>query len=157
VRRDRICAELTFGVCTWVWVAPFADADAGLAAHAAGLGFDVLEVCVEDPGLVSAGVLRTAGEEAGIAYSVCGAFGSDRDLAHEDPARRQNALEYLDRLYELAAAIGAPHVCGPAYSAVGKERRSDDARPAERARVVDGLKRTAERAAEQGCCSRSSR
>ena len=48
--------------------------------------------------------LRAAGEEAGIAYSVCGAFGPDRDLAHEDPERRQNALDYLDRLYELAAA-----------------------------------------------------
>jgi D-psicose/D-tagatose/L-ribulose 3-epimerase len=148
VLRDRLGVELKLGVCTWVWVAPFSDGDAGLAAHAAGLGFDVLEVCVEDPSLVSADVLCAAGEESEIAYSVCGAFGPDRDLAHEDPERRQNALDYLDRLYELAAAIGSPHVCGPAYSAVGKDRRADDARSAEWARVVDGLKRTAEQAAE---------
>ena len=99
---------------------------------------------------MSADVLCAAGEEAGIAYSVCGAFGPDRDLAHEDPAKRQNALDYLERLFELAAAVGSPHVCGPAYSAVGKERRSEDARPAERRRVVDGLRRAAERAGEHG-------
>jgi len=110
----------------------------------------VLEVCVEDPSLVSPDALRAAGEEAGIAYSICGAFGPDRDLAHEDPERRRNALDYLDRLFALAAAVGSPHVCGPAYSAVGKERRPDDARPAERARVVDGLKEAAERAAGYG-------
>src|SRR5205085_12168909 len=133
-----------------VWVSPFTDGGLGLASHAAGLGFDVLEVCIEDPSLVTSDAVRAAGEAAGIAYSVCGAFGPDRDLAHEDPERRQNALDYLDRLFELAAAVGSPHVCGPAYSAVGKERRPDDMLPAERARVVDGPQRAAEHAARSG-------
>jgi D-psicose/D-tagatose/L-ribulose 3-epimerase len=136
------------GVCTWIWTAPFSDADAGLAAHAAELGFDVLEVCVEDPSLVHAETLCEAGAAAGIAYSVCAAFGPDRDLAAEDPALRENALAYIRECVELAAAVGSPHVCGPMYSAVGKSRGDDPG--TEWSRSVDGLKRAAEHAAEHG-------
>jgi D-psicose/D-tagatose/L-ribulose 3-epimerase len=140
------------GACRWIWTSPFSDADAGLAAHVAQLGFDVLEVCVEDPDLVHAELLREAGESAGIAYSVCGAYGPDRDLAAEDPGPRESALAYTRRPVEIAAGIGAPHVCGPMYSAVGKARGDDPA--AEWRRAVEGLKRAAEHgvrlAAEQG-------
>jgi D-psicose/D-tagatose/L-ribulose 3-epimerase len=136
------------GACTWIWTAPFSDADAGLAAHVAELGFDVLEVCIEDTSLVHAETLREAGAVVGVAYSVCGAFGPDRDLAAEDPAPRENALAYIRECVELAEAVRSPHVCGPMYSAVGKSR-GDDPR-AEWRRSVEGLKRAGEHAAEHG-------
>ena len=139
------------GICTWVWSAPFADSEIGLAARAKSPVFDVLEVCVEDPALVTAETLVAAAEKTGIAYSVCGAFGPDRDFASADPERRQNAADYLDRLVELAAAVGSPHVCGPMYSAVGKSRLDDaDDRRRERERSVDGLRGAAERAGVHG-------
>jgi D-psicose/D-tagatose/L-ribulose 3-epimerase len=108
----------------------------------------VLEVCVEDASLVHAETLEEAGTAAGIVYSICAAFGPDRDLAAEDPALRENALAYIRECVELAGAVGAPHVCGPMYSAVGK-LRGDDPR-AEWRRSVDGLKRAAEHAGERG-------
>jgi D-psicose/D-tagatose/L-ribulose 3-epimerase len=80
------------GACTWIWVSPFRDAEASLAGHVRSLGFDVLEVCIEELGHVSAETLGAVGEETGIAYSVCGAFGPDRDLASSDPEPRANAL-----------------------------------------------------------------
>ena len=132
------------GACTWIWTSPYSDAEAGLAAHAAELGFDVLEICIEDPDLVHAEAIRTDA----VAYSVCGAYGPDRDFAAEDPALRENAFEYTRRLVELAAAVGSPHVCGPMYSAVGKARGDDPA--AEWRRSVDGLKRAAEAAEAHG-------
>lgn len=143
---------MRFGVCTWVWVAPLRDADVEpLAERARGLGFDVLEVCVEDASLVSPGALARAREATGIELSVCGAFGPDRDLAHADDGPRRNAAEYLARLIELAAASGSPHVCGPMYSAVGKEAARD---PAEREvqweRACDGIRAVGERAAAAG-------
>jgi D-psicose/D-tagatose/L-ribulose 3-epimerase len=141
-----------FGVCTWVWASPLRDADVlSIAERAQGLGFDVLEVCVEDPELVSLEALIEARERTGIAYSVCGAFGPDRDLAHRDPVPRANAVAYLDRLLELAAAIGSPHVCGPMYSAVGKEAAVDEAaRKVEWDRAVTGLAAAAQRAEALG-------
>ena len=140
------------GACTWLWTAPFADADAApLADRVARLGFDVLEVCVEDVDGVSAETLNAAAASAGIALSVCGAFGPERDLAHRDPGPRDNALEYIARLADLAAAVGSPHVCGPMYSAVGKPRLEDaQARAAERRRSVENLRRAADRAASVG-------
>ena len=135
------------GACTWIWVSPFRDAHASLAAHVRELGFDVLEVCIDELGHVSAEALRAAGEAAGIVYSVCGAFGPDRDLASGEPEPRANALEYLRGCVDLAAAVGAPHVCGPMYSAVGKDRGDVDA---ERRRSVEGLKAAADYAGERG-------
>jgi D-psicose/D-tagatose/L-ribulose 3-epimerase len=137
-----------FGVCTWVWTSPLRDADVlPIAERARGLGFDVLEVCVEDPELVSGDALVDAAERTGIGFSVCGAFGPDRDLAHFDARPRANAAAYLERLLELAAAVGSPHVCGPMYSAVGKEPAvDDDARKVEWERAVVGLTAAAERA-----------
>jgi D-psicose/D-tagatose/L-ribulose 3-epimerase len=139
------------GACTWLWTAPFSDDDAGLATRVAGLGFDVLEVCVEDTAGITADVLNAAGREANVAFSVCGAFGPDRDLASADPEPQRNALEYIAFCAELAAAVGSPHVCGPMYSAVGKARLDDpDDRAAEWRRAVDNLKRAADHAGQLG-------
>jgi D-psicose/D-tagatose/L-ribulose 3-epimerase len=141
-----------FGICTWVWASPLRDADVlRIAERVRGLGFDVLEVCVEDPDLVSVDALVDARERTGIEYSVCGAFGPDRDLAHVDDGPRAGAVRYLDRLLELAAAVGSPHVCGPMYSAVGKEPAVDgEARKVEWDRAVTGLARAAQRAEALG-------
>jgi D-psicose/D-tagatose/L-ribulose 3-epimerase len=141
-----------FGICTWVWASPLGDVDVlPIAERVRGLGFDVLEVCVEDPELVSAEALVDARERTGISFSVCGAFGPDRDLSHVDAGPRGNAAAYLDRLIDLAAAIGSPHVCGPMYAAVGKEPAVDDeARKVEWDRAVTGLTAAAERAEALG-------
>jgi D-psicose/D-tagatose/L-ribulose 3-epimerase len=143
---------LRFGVCTWVWTSPLRDADlVPLAERARSLGFDVLEVCVEDAGLVSGPALAAAREQTGIAFSLCGAFGPDRDLAHLDEAPRRNAADYLDRLIELAAASGSAHVCGPMYSAVGRDPSPGQTdRQRAWARSVEGLAAVADRAADSG-------
>lgn len=146
-----MAATNPIGVCTWLWTSPFGDADAHLAQRAADLGSSVLEVCIEDPSLVSAGALREAAGAAGVALSVCAAFGPERDLAGAEPGPRATALEYIRECVELAAAVGSPHICGPMYSAVGKAHLEDPgARAAERRRSVEGLKRAAEIAGESG-------
>jgi D-psicose/D-tagatose/L-ribulose 3-epimerase len=147
-----VAARNPIGACTWLWTSPFGDGEAaGLAARVAGLGFDVLEVCIEGTDGVSAEALSAAASQAGVQLSVCGAFGPDRDLAHPDPGPRQAALDYIAWCVELAAAVGSPHVCGPMYSAVGKARLEDpEARAAERRRSVEGLKRAADHAGQAG-------
>ena len=139
------------GASTWIWTSPFSDAQLGLVARAKELGFDLLELAVEDPGLVTGDVVREAGEEAGIGFTVCGAFGPDRDLSHEDAAVRRVGIEYVEQLVDLAAAIGAPHVVGPMYSAVGKTRMLEpDEREQQRALAVESIKAVAAYAGERG-------
>jgi D-psicose/D-tagatose/L-ribulose 3-epimerase len=138
------------GASTWIWTSPFSDAQLGLVARAKELGFDLLELAVEDPSLISGDAVREAGDEAGVGFTVCGAFGPDRDLSHDDPAVRRNGIDYVSQLVDLAAAIGAPHVVGPMYSAVGKTRMLPAAeREQQRALAVESLKAVAAYAGER--------
>lgn len=136
------------GASTWIWTSPFTDAELGLVARVKALGFDLLELAIEDTQRVSADAVREAGEREGIGFTVCGAFGPDRDLSHEDPAVRRNGIDYVKACIDLAAGIGAPHVAGPMYSAVGKARMLEpDEREQQRRWAVESLKEVAEYAA----------
>jgi len=105
------------GASTFIWVSPFADTELQLASHVRELGFDVLEVCVEQADLLTGAAVSRAAEDNELGISVCGAFGRDRDASDPDPRTRSNALDYLKRCIELAAAVGSPHVAGAMYAA----------------------------------------
>jgi D-psicose/D-tagatose/L-ribulose 3-epimerase len=143
---------MRFGASTFIWASPFSDDEVGsLARRAAGLGFDVLEICIEDPALVTAE--RVAGEaaDAGVAISVCGAFGPDRDVSHEDAEVRRGAVAYVRTCIDLAAELGSENVSGPMYSATGKARLlSPEERAEQWSWAVDSLRECAAYAADRG-------
>jgi D-psicose/D-tagatose/L-ribulose 3-epimerase len=142
---------MRFGASSFVWVSPFGDDELWLAERVRQLGFDVLELCVEDPARVTADAVRRAAEDAGVGVSVCGAFGADRDVSHPDPGVRRGAVGYLDACVALAAAVGSPHVAGPMYAETGVARlQPPDERRATRERAADALREVAERAGELG-------
>ena len=139
------------GASTWIWTSPFGDESLELVVRAKQFGFDVLEIAVEDPDRITGSRLREAGEQAGVTFTVCGAFGPDRDLSHDDAAIRAIGIEYVKRCVDLAAELGAPHFVGPMYSAVGKTRLLDPLeRGAQRALAVESLKVVADYAGERG-------
>ncbi|MCW3024288.1 MAG: sugar phosphate isomerase [Conexibacter sp.] len=143
---------MRFGASSFIWVSPFSTAEAaGLAARVAGLGFDIMEICIEDPAQVDGAAVRAAAEAEGLQVSVCGAFGPDRDVSHDDPAMRRAGVEYLRTCIDLAVATGSPHVVGPMYSATGKARLlPDDERERQRGWAAEGLREAGEYAAEHG-------
>ena len=133
------------GANTWIWVSPFGDKDVGLAARVKDLGFGVLEIAIEDTGGLTAEAVREACESAGVGTSVCGAFGPERDVSHEDAKIRRLGIDYLKFCVDFAAAIGAPHVAGPMYSAVGKARLlGSEEREQQRRWAVESLREAAE-------------
>lgn len=139
------------GASTFIWESPFGDDKLYLAEHVATLGFNMLEICIEDPARVTAARVRQAAAVAGIAISVCGAFGPDRDVSHEDPQQRRLGLEYLRCCIDIAAEVGSPHVAGPMYSATGKTRLlSGQEREQQRLWAVETLQKAGEYAAAQG-------
>jgi len=141
-----------YGASSFIWVSPFGDDKVrDLAQHVAQLGFDVLEVCVEDPALIHADTVREAAQGAGVGVSVCGAFGPDRDVSHDDAQMRRRGVEYLRTCIDLAAEVGSPHVAGPMYSATGKARLlPEDERERQRRWAAEGLREAAEYAGERG-------
>ena len=73
------------GISSFVLASPFTDNDTQFFKYAREIGFEVFEVCVEDPAQLSAEPLIEAASGTGLQISVCGAFGPDRDVSHEEP------------------------------------------------------------------------
>lgn len=139
------------GISTFVLASPFGDDDLPLFASARQMGYQLVELCVEDPTLLTADRVREAAQDVGVRLSIGGAFGSHRDLSHRSGTRRRAGLDYLVECIELAAAVGAPIVSGPMYSAAGKARMlSARDREAQRRRAVANIQVAAEHASDRG-------
>ncbi len=139
------------GLSTFTLASPFSDRDTDAFARTAAYGYDVIEVCVENASLLTADALNAAAEENGLKISICGAFGPDRDLSHEDADRRSAGIEYVKLCVDLAAAVGSPHVAGPMYSATGKTRMlSAEGRSQQRQWAAESIREVADYAGERG-------
>ena len=74
----------------------------------ARLGYDAVEVEGE-PEKVDPKRVRKLLDDAGVAASsVCPSFTAGRDLSHPDPQVRNDAMDYVRGVVELAHGIGAP-------------------------------------------------
>ncbi|WP_207619927.1 sugar phosphate isomerase/epimerase [Nocardioides sp. IC4_145] len=123
------------GVNTWVWASPLTDDDLPrMLALVAGLGFDAVELPLEEPGHLDPARTAAAVRDAGLAPYVVGAMAPGRDLVATDAASVARTQDYLRSCVDLAAAIGAPSVCGPFYAATGRVWRMT---PAERTAAYD--------------------
>ena len=143
---------MKFGVNTFVWASPCTtDVVRDLAPKVRRMGFDILEVAVEDPNLIDPQEVKAELDRDGLQCIICGAFGPDRNLGSSDPHIVVNAKEYIRWLIDAAAVVGSPVVCGPMYSAVGKQHLEDPAaRRAEWDCAVEGIREMAEYAAPKG-------
>ncbi len=142
---------IKFGVSTFVWVSPFSTASFDLLPKVADMGYDIIEVAVEDKSLIDWPLLRKRAAEAGLIITISGAFGANRDLSSDDPAIRQNGVDYIVDCLQLAADMASPIFTGPIYSAVGKTRLvSAERKQQERNWCLDNLRIVGERAREYG-------
>ena len=140
-----------FGASTFIWVSPFSNETLSLIDRVATLGFDLIELCIEDPTTIDLAAIRSRLEAAGIGALICGAFGPDRDVSSDDPAIRENGLLYIGQCVAIAAELGAPFVAGPMYSATGKTALvSHEKRLQQLAWAAENLVRAADAAATCG-------
>jgi D-psicose/D-tagatose/L-ribulose 3-epimerase len=149
--RFKEDTDMRFGALTVIWTSPFSTERVDLARHIGELGFDVVEVAIEQPGVLDLGELRRVLDETGLRTTVAGAFSPDRDLTSEDPAIQEQGIRYVEHCVNVAAEIGAPVVSGPMYAATGKTELLPDE---ERQRVFElaakNIRRAGEYAASKG-------
>ena len=144
--------SVTFGVSTWLWTSPFTtDSINTLFPKIAGMGFDLVEIAVEDPALVDTRLVKEALQKYNLKATICGAFGPSRDLTHEDEKVRQNGLSYIAACLDICADLDSGFFGGPMYSAVGKARMvSPDQRKKEWDLAVENVRTVCDLAATRG-------
>ncbi len=113
---------MKYGVSTWLWESPFKTASIALFPKIKSMGFDLVEIPVEDPGLIDGEEVKTALDDHGLAATVCGVFGPTKDLTNEEVSVQWDCLRYLDACFELCNQLGTGFLAGPMYAAVGKAR-----------------------------------
>ena len=112
------------GVNTWVWTSPLTDAGvADLLRRIAGMGFDAVELPLENAGDLTVPVVSDVLAETGLTPCVVGAMAPGRDLV--DASCVSDTQDYLRACIDLAAGIGARSVCGPFYASTGRVWRMD--------------------------------
>jgi len=140
------------GANIWIWESPITDeAIATIAPGVKELGFDFVELPVEEPGAWDPGRAAELLAELGLGGSLCCVMPPGRDLAVDDAEVVAATQDYLRGCVEVAARIGSAVVAGPMYAAVGRLWRLE---PQERAgvvaRVAERLEPVAELAGERG-------
>lgn len=141
--------NVTYGVSTWLWTSPFQTAIADkLFSKIAKLGFDVVEIAVEDPALIDTKEIKKILQAHGLKAGICGAFGPSRDLTNESKKIQQEGLDYIRACFDLCNQLEVDFLGGPMYAAVGKARMIPaDQRKMEWELAVKNLQKVAEMAA----------
>jgi D-psicose/D-tagatose/L-ribulose 3-epimerase len=142
---------MRFGAITFIWTSPFTTAQLDLVERVAELGFDVLELSVEEADLIDPEALREALDRPGLGAVVTGFSTPERDLSSEDSAARAAGVDYAKRCVDVAAAVGASVLAGPLHQPVGTARFIEsESRARERERTVEGLRDVCDYAGERG-------
>ena len=144
--------NIKFGVSTWLWTSPFTTESIEiLFPKIASMGFDVVEIAVEDPSLIDVKAVKQSLKEYNLDTIICGAFGPSRDLTNGDTAVHQNCFSYIESCMELCVELNTPFFGGPMYSAVGKARMlPPDKRKTEWDLAVKNLRIVCEMASKRG-------
>ena len=115
--------DISYAVSTWLWTSPFSTASIHeLFPKISTMGFDAVEIALEDPSLVDCKKLQEGLDQYGLKPIICGAFGPARDLTHDDETVHQNCFSYIEHCLDFCHELGTDFFAGPMYSAVGKAR-----------------------------------
>lgn len=150
VTREDGGVNNPIGLNAWVYVSPpTTETIAAIAPRVKAIGFDLLELGVEQPGDWDPSRTAEILAEHGLGAALCAAMGPDRDLT--DLRYVAGTQEYIRYCIDAVTTLGGNVVAGPIYSPVGKTWQITGA---ERATIVDrlieGLKPLAEYAGERG-------
>lgn len=110
---------MRFGINSFLFVSPFTTESAKLFKQFKEMGFDTVEIPIEDPSHIDTAKVKEAADQAGIAIgSICACMGPGRDFRGSE-ADQKTAMEYCKKLVDQAAELGCPRIIGPIYSVVG--------------------------------------
>jgi D-psicose/D-tagatose/L-ribulose 3-epimerase len=112
---------MKFGVSLWLWTSPVTNKTIEkFAPIIAEMGFDTIEVPLEDPDALDCSAARKVIEKNGLNVTCCAAMGPGRDLVHPDTSIQNQTIGYLRKAIQGAAEMGSDMLAGPVYAEVGR-------------------------------------
>ena len=138
------------GVNSWVWVSPPTDAAImKIAPQVKAMGFDLLELGVENPGDWNPARVAEILAANDLGASVCAVMGEGRNLLERDLIA--STQDYIRTCIDAAVTVGSRVVAGPVYTPTGKAWRMDGAaRGVAVDQLVEALRPLADYAGERG-------
>lgn len=142
--------KIEFGVSTWLWTSPFDNTTISLFPKIKRMGYDFVEIPVEDPSLIDGHLVKSALKENGLKAVVCGVFGPTKDLTSDNVELHRNCFDYIRQCFELCNVWDSNFLAGPMYSSVGKARMvPSEQRRIEWERAVTNIGKVSKMAEEQ--------
>jgi D-psicose/D-tagatose/L-ribulose 3-epimerase len=142
---------MKIGVNFLLWAAAMDEKSCDLIEKAARLGFDGVEIFIDEPRNIDCRLIRQAVNNHGLGITCCAIVGPDRSLISDDPGVRRNALDYIKAAVSISQEVGSRVFCGPLYAGVGVlSGRPRTSREWDRA--VEGLSEAAAEAEGAGVC-----
>ena len=142
---------MKYGMNSLLFEARFTNDAAQSFPRFAEIGFDGVEIALQEKGDIDTGLINDKLAENGlVCSSLCSLMGPGRDLrgSAEDIAE---ATSYLKDLVDVAVELGTDKVVGPHYSVVGLTGlKTPEEKKEDWAKVVAGLKDVGAYAADKG-------
>jgi len=86
----------------------------------ADIGFDLIELPLEDPALLDYERANGITRDHGLDVSICAVMSGDRDLIHPEDEVRADAAAYVRECVDAADILNSDRVVGPLFSAIGR-------------------------------------
>lgn len=111
---------MKFGVNTFLFTSRFTTEDTAHFKNIKALGFDGVEITMQEPGDFDPKQVREALDDAGLqCLCLCGLMIDRRDLRGGDEEQK-TAAAFIQTVVDTARMLGAPLVSGPLYSVIGR-------------------------------------
>src|SRR3954466_7195687 len=134
------------GANTWIWVSPLTDERlTQLAPRVRDMGFDVVELPIEQLGDWSPEHAAEVLTEHGLGASIAVAMAPGRELCGGDAETVATPQAFVGECVDVAATVGAGAIAGPIYTSTGRTWRIS---PAERAALYPPLRASLKPVAE---------
>jgi len=111
---------MRYGINTLLFASPFNNTSTRLFPKLKRMGFESVEIAVEDPAHIDpARMKRELARHGLVCGSLCVIMGPERDLRGTS-AQQRTGLAYLKTLVDQMVVLECPSLIGPVYSAVGR-------------------------------------
>lgn len=107
---------MKYGLNTVLWVYPFSKENISLLKKIKDIGYDSVEMSIEDRSEENISTIKNALDEYGLDSILVGIPGPKQSLFSQDESIQKNGRDYIKSIIDLCGRLGSKTLIGPVYS-----------------------------------------